>query len=709
MTQITPLQTLKTHFGFNRFLPHQEEVIDQVLNGKDTLAVMPTGSGKSILYQLPALIFEGTTIVVSPLIALMKDQVESLRQNGIEAEYLNSMLNANETRTILEKFRKGSIKLLYIAPEKLLSGNFLDTLQTLSISLFAIDEAHCISAWGHDFRPEYNKLSILKERFPDIPIIALTATADRLTREDIIVQLKLIDPEVCIASFNRPNLSLKVMPGVNRFNNLLRFIEKHPDSSGIIYCLSRKSTEELSDKLNALGIGSVFYHAGMEREEREKAQEQFIRDEVPIICATIAFGMGIDKSNVRWIVHFNMPKSIENFYQEIGRAGRDGLAADTLLFYSFRDVILLRQFAENSGQPEIQLSKLQRMQQYAEASSCRRKILLSYFNEHQEENCGNCDICKNPPKSFDGTAVAQKALSAMARLDENVPSGLLIDVLRGSGKREIFDQGYHEIKTYGAGRDLSYGEWQQYLLQMLHLGLFDIAYQDHHKLKITPIGKKVLFQGKKVDLVEPETSMAFLAGQQKPEVKLTKKEKMKRDLFRILKTLRKEIADQEGVPPYVVFTDATLEAMAENRPAWKDELKEIPGIGDYKLKKYGAAFLGKIVAFKIENKDKGSTALYSWQLLEEGHTLNQIARIRDLNPLTITGHLTEAFEHDPDFDLFSHIPPFDYPAILNYLKEYQEMQGETPLQKEVFEHFRGQFEYFQIRIAYIQYLRTKNK
>ena len=700
-------QKLKSHFGHNHFLDHQKEIIEQLLNRRDTLAVMPTGSGKSILYQLPALILEGTTIVVSPLIALMKDQVESLRQNGIEAAYLNSMLDTAESNAVLDKLAKSELKLLYIAPEKLLTQSFLHSLSRYRISLFAIDEAHCISTWGHDFRPEYNQLSVLKERFPDIPMIALTATADRITREDIVSQLHLKDPAMVIASFNRPNLSLKVMPGVNRLRTLLDFINKRPGSSGIVYCLTRKSTEELSEKLNESGIRSVFYHAGMERTERESAQEQFIRDDVPVICATIAFGMGIDKSNVRWIIHYNLPKSMENYYQEIGRAGRDGLPADTLLFYSFRDVILLRQFAENSGQPDIQMAKLQRMQQYAEATSCRRKILLSYFNEHQEDPCGNCDVCHNPPVTFDGTTLVQKALSAIARMNENVPSGLLIDVLRGSGKREVLAQGLHEIKTYGAGRDIGYPDWQQYLLQMLHLGLFDIDYQDNKKLKITPIGKKVLFEGKRVDLVKPDVKSVFLSEQKKAEPKLTKAEIRKRELTNMLFALRKEVAERESVAPHVIFSDTTIEALVEKRPSWMHQLSGIPGFGEFKQKKYGPEFLKIITDFKIGHKEKGSSALHTRQLLETGMTLHQVARARELSALTIIGHLIEIFENDTEFDLFRHIPEFDHKSILNYILEFTESQGKPPLQKQVYEKFRGRFEYHQIRIAFILYHRGK--
>jgi len=703
----SPLQTLKKHFGYDSFLPNQEEIINLVLEKKDCVAIMPTGSGKSVIYQVPSLIFKGLTVVVSPLIALMKDQVESLRLNGIEAAYINSMLTSSEIDLIQEKLGKGEIDLLYMAPEKLLSPNFFGFIETLEISLFAIDEAHCISSWGHDFRPEYSKLSLLKDKFPQIPMIALTATADRITREDIILQLKMNDPEIRLASFNRPNLSLEVRPGVNRFDIILDFIQERPETSGIVYCLSRKSTEEVCKKLNEQGIKSVFYHAGMDRKKRENSQDLFIRDEVPVVCATIAFGMGIDKSNVRWIIHYNLPKTLENYYQEIGRAGRDGLDSDTLLFYSFRDVMMLREFAQNSGQAEIQLEKLHRMQQYAEATSCRRNVLLSYFNEHQEKACGNCDICKNPPKTFDGTLIAQKALSAMIRLKENVASGMLIDVLRGSGRREILDLKYDQIKTYGAGRELSFFEWQQYLLQMLHQGLFDIAYNDNQKIKITDIGRRVLFEGKKVEFVKAEFERKTETVKKAKTKKRTKKEQLNIDLRNILRVLRKELAKKENVPPYLVFNDRSLEDLVEKRPLFQDELLEVNGFGSFKAKKYGPQILDKITAFRIDKKDKGSSYLYTTKLLNEGNTINEIAKTRDLNVITVMGHLITYFEQDPEFEILKHLPEFDPQPIITFIREYFTLQGETPANKLIHEQFRGKYEYHQIRIAYLMYGRER--
>ena len=422
ITELKPEEALKKFFGYDAFRPMQREIIQMVLEGKDSLVIMPTGGGKSVCYQIPAILMEGTFIVVSPLIALMKDQVESLRANGIDAAFINSTLDPHEESAQLQKLDRGELKLLYLSPEKLQSKMMLQRISTTKISGFAIDEAHCISVWGHDFREEYGKLGFIKEKWPDLPVIALTATADKISRRDIAKQLNLIDPNIFIASFNRPNLSLQVWPGQQVYRQVKRIVDRHKGEAGIIYCLSRKSCEEVATKLNWDGHKAAFYHAGMESGARSKVQEDFIKDNVPIIVATIAFGMGIDKSNIRYVVHYNLPKNIEGYYQEIGRGGRDGLPCETIMFYSYRDVMILRDFAEKSALKEIQLAKLKRIQQFAEAEVCRRKILLTYFGEDLEHDCGNCDVCKNPPQVEDGTITAQMALSALKRLDENVAS-----------------------------------------------------------------------------------------------------------------------------------------------------------------------------------------------------------------------------------------------------------------------------------------------
>ena len=595
------LQTLKTYFGYDSFRPLQQEIIEHILSLRDAVVLMPTGGGKSICYQLPALLMEGTAIVVSPLISLMKDQVEGLRANGIAARALNSNNNDTENVLLRRECLQGKVKLLYISPERLLMEmDYL--LKEIKVSLFAIDEAHCISQWGHDFRPEYTQLKAIREQFPSVPVVALTATADKITRQDIINQLALKNPRTFISSFDRPNLSLDVRRGYQqkeKTRTILEFIFKRPHECGIIYCISRDKTEKVADMLLRHGIKATVYHAGLSTSARDKAQEDFINDKVQVVCATIAFGMGIDKSNVRWVIHYNMPKSIESFYQEIGRAGRDGVKSDTLLFYSLGDLVMLSKFAIDSGQQAINLEKLNRMQQYAESDICRRRILLNYFGETMDHDCGNCDVCKNPPERFDGTVIVQKALSAIVRTDQQIGTRLLIAILRGNYMEEITEKGYDKLKTFGVGRDVPQRDWQDYLLQMLNLGYFEIAYNENNHLKVTTAGAKVLYGQEKAMLVvikreEKETKSKGKKKEEKPLFKVPVSVPAGEEnpiLFEELRALRKRLADQQAIPAYIVLSDKTLHLLATQCPTTLEEFGQVNGIGDYKKEKYGKDFV----------------------------------------------------------------------------------------------------------------------
>jgi ATP-dependent DNA helicase RecQ len=686
------LPTLKKYFGYDRFLNQQEEIITSVLSKNDNLVIMPTGGGKSICFQLPALLFEGLTLVISPLIALMKDQVDGLNANGIAADFYNSSQEKHEQEAIFDKIATKKIKLLYVAPESLQLLQHI--LNEEIISCVAIDEAHCISSWGHDFRPSYQQLGFLKQTLPNIPIIALTATADKATRADILEQLNIPLAVQFIASFDRKNIELEVRPANDRVAQILTFIRNKPNESGIIYCLSRKSTEQLALKLQQNGINAASYHAGLNFVERTKTQEDFIYDKTQVICATIAFGMGIDKSNVRWVIHYNMPKNIEGYYQEIGRSGRDGIAANALLFHSYSDVIQLRKFMSGATNEEVQVAKLERMKQFAEATTCRRKILLSYFGELLANDCGNCDVCKNPPQFFNGTIIAQKALSVIARLNENEATGIVIDVLRGAHNATILDKGYDKLKSHGVGKEISWRDWQQYIIQLINQGFCEIAFHKNNALHLTEFSKKVLFENEQVKL----TSAVDVAEQPVIEKENKEFKAKKETLFERLRKLRHQIALDENIPAYLVFSDATLKEMERARPMCETDLLAISGVGQRKLEVYGDEFIAEIVSFmgeKVKKEKKKDTNLVTFELYKEGFSIDEIAEKRNLKSTTIFSHLAKLYSDGKDIDIYNFVSKEEVEKV----RTAQDKLENPPALKPYFVYFEGSIAYYKIRLA----------
>jgi len=714
----SPLEILQQYFGYDNFRLEQANAVENVILKKDTFVLMPTGGGKSLCYQVPALVLEGTAIVISPLIALMKDQVDALRVNGISAAYINSSMSSFEQNETLNQLKNGELKLLYVAPEKLSADNgaFLKLLNDVNISLFAVDEAHCVSHWGHDFRPDYLFLNGIKKQFPKVPIIALTASADEITRKDIIKQLNLQEPLVLISSFDRANIKYFVQPKQSVSQNIIQYLNEHPDDSGIIYCLSRKGTEEMSKKLQENGINSAFYHAGINSIERAKVQEDFLKDKIRVMVATIAFGMGIDKSNVRFVMHADLPKNIESYYQETGRAGRDGLPSEAILFYSYADVVKLRNFAMvegNEEQSDLMLQKLKQMSDFAEMQKCRRQYLMEYFGEKHDGNCNSCDYCLSDFESFDATVDAQKLLSAIFRLKERYGKTLIIDFLRGSKGVKITDF-MRSLPTYGVGNNQDKIYWQNLLRQLLINGFLSESNEEFSVLKLNDESREILFNGKKVIFKKvKEQAKAVTVAEVETDYP-TPEFDANEDLFSELRALRREIAERENVPPYVIFSDATLIELSTYLPNSKEELNQISGFGAFKIEKYGETFLPPIVEFcrknnlsskisekkpkkkpatKSANKYEAGTFTTTFQMFKAGNSIEEIAKIRNLAINTIQNHLV-------NFVTVGTIKPSELMDINKIVHIIEIAKTQTiPSLKAIKEELGEGFSYFEIHIA----------
>ncbi len=598
-TDREPLATLRRVFGYGSFRPFQEQIITGLVGGDDAFVLMPTGGGKSLCYQLPALIRDGVGIVVSPLIALMKDQVDALRANGVSAAYFNSSLAPQQARQVLAQLHAGELDLLYIAPERLMQPAFLDRLRGIDLALLAIDEAHCVSQWGHDFRPEYVALGELRTHFPGVPMIALTATADPQTRNDVALRLGLAEAERYVAGFDRPNIRYTVLEKSRPFEQLKAFLAPRHQEAGIVYALTRKRVDELAERLQSEGMAAAAYHAGMSGERRQHVQEAFIRDELRVVVATVAFGMGIDKPDVRFVAHFDVPKNIEGYYQETGRAGRDGLASETLLLYGLRDVVMVRNLlegSENEEQKRVELHKLNAMVDFAEALTCRRQVLLNYFGEHLDHECGNCDVCLNPPQRFDATVEAQKALSCVYRVGQRFGMRHVIEVLRGARTERIRRLRHDQLTTYGIGADQGEEAWGSILRQLVHQGYLVQDLANYGVLKLTERSRPLLRGQIRLELARPRVATA-------PKKKRSKRVDLSdrphdEALFEALRELRTRLAGDQGVPPYVVFGDATLMQMARLKPDDDAGLLSITGVGEHKLSRYGSDFLSVINEYR---------------------------------------------------------------------------------------------------------------
>jgi ATP-dependent DNA helicase RecQ len=596
--------TLAEVFGYREFRPHQRETVAHVAAGGDAFVLMPTGGGKSLCFQIPALHREGTAIVVSPLISLMKDQVDALRANGVAAACLNSSLSSETASAVMRDLRSGALDLLYVAPERLMLDGFLSLLRTLPISLFAIDEAHCVSQWGHDFRPEYVQLGEVRGLFPGIPLIALTATADDQTRDDVRDRLHLLEAPIFSAGFDRPNIRYTVVEKRSAPAQLERFVLDRPGDSGIVYCLSRKRVEEVAKRLRAAGVKAAAYHAGLPAERRTSVQDRFLRDDVHVVVATVAFGMGIDKPDVRFVVHYDMPKNIEGYYQETGRAGRDGLPAEALCLFGLQDAVLCRSLIEGGNNPEqvrIELHKLSAMIAFAEATTCRRRVLLGYFGEHRGEDCGNCDVCLDPPQLYDATIDAQKALSAIVRTEQRFGAGHVIDVLRGHDTEKVRQWGHDQLSVFGIGEDLSRDEWTSVIRQLIHHGYLRQDIAAYSALKLQSSARRVLRGEVQLAFARPRANAALEGkrgkrGRRSVALDTAVGGAVDEGLFERLRELRHALAAEQQVPAYVVFGDRSLADMAARKPSTRDEFLDCHGVGAAKLERYGEAFLEVIAA-----------------------------------------------------------------------------------------------------------------
>ncbi len=664
---VSLLPLLKQYFGFASFRPLQEEIIRDALAGKDVFALLPTGGGKSLCFQLPALAREGLTVVVSPLIALMKDQVDAMQASGVAATFLNSSLDANEARNRLRGLHNGEFRLLYVAPERLMISGFLEDLKNWKVNLIAVDEAHCISEWGHDFRPEYRQLAQLRDHFPNVPLMALTATATERVREDIVKHLRLRESLVYVASFNRPNLIYRVLAKNKAYEQTLAFVRERPQESGIVYCQSRKSAEMVAERLNADGVKAKPYHAGLDQKDRAKNQELFLRDEVRVICATIAFGMGINKSNVRFVIHYDLPKNIEGYYQETGRAGRDGLPSECVLLFSAGDVVKYSKFIDEKPAQERQIARdqLQQMVHYTESSECRRAALLRYFGEiFPDANCGACDNCLSPRDTYDGTLAAQKFLSCVFRVREKsgFDFGLnqIVEVLTGADTDNVRKWNHETVSTYGIGKETGREEWKAIGRELVRLGFVRQIAERFNVLELTDDGRKVLKERKPVTLTKPMKA---------PETKIPRVGDIACDdvLFDRLRQLRKKLADERAVPSYIIFSDVALRQMARNYPANDREFSRISGVGQKKLQEFGELFLEEIALHLLTAPRQifaddsfvapppkahlNETTRETLRLFRSGDSVEAIARKRGFATSTIYGHLATVIEAGEKIEL----------------------------------------------------------